>query len=329
MNFRWTSNLPEIGPGSKRMKLMNECEKSRESLINTYTKCPQILKSLTKNETIFLIDFLWNLIQNLTNNDPNSIALATNLIPELSPKLEDLLLQTLDSTPGHPFTYLNFMIRSYKYFQAPPHTLHQDALFNKLFFTLKNIVQKAEYPTLLPDFLQVFFELLYRNSLTNTIEMSNFETTVKTLTTAEDLATVNNAFPQFFLLFGYLKVQTEDFGLKSMFKAYFDRVLEVVKQEEEVKFEELREMNVRKIKKKNGQVVGDGRNKQSTKVRKEYENKQKEKVLNRFYQARNFVDLMFTAIEALVCLVGQDMEEEKKENQEIEFTVHTAKYCNK
>lgn len=182
----WTEEYPEIS--YKRHKLSDqECpvkEDATEILVKDYYNDPELAGKISRSEIILIMDFLDRLMENLIQRGISAVTLAVNLLPECDKKQKETLdkLVTRETEEGNDeFLYMNFIIRSYKYFKDCKDELKEDDLFNSLFFKMKNNIKKVDSAKYIPDFMQVLFELLYRNSKANHIPCEKLKSTISVL----------------------------------------------------------------------------------------------------------------------------------------------------
>ena len=98
----------------------------------------------------------------------------------------DLVIKETDEA-NYEYLYMNFMIRSYTYFRGCGARLKEDDLFNKLFIKMKLALKLPEMAMYIPDYVQVYFEVLYRNSQFPHIPAEKLRYTAKDLSEFDEL----------------------------------------------------------------------------------------------------------------------------------------------
>lgn len=187
----------------------------------------------------------------------------------------------------------------------------------------RNNIRPKDDAKIIPDFVQVFFELAYRNSKNQIIDPSKFEQPVMLLTNCKDLIDINNSLPFAFWVFALVKAQNNKFKILDIFGNYFTKVTEILSNRncEELKFKKSR-LSSKSSKKKDEE----SKTSENSKMIENEENYWK-KNMARIYRSWNFIETIFLACEILVSL-GKNSSQKAKDLQPNWFTVHKHKYWN-
>ena len=91
-----------------------------EKLISEYRDDKELNKHISKDEIYLIAHFLYKLVKNLWYEDKNALTLAVNLLPEWNRRQIKVIENEIDEefkNGNVEYIYMNFMIRSYKYFK--------------------------------------------------------------------------------------------------------------------------------------------------------------------------------------------------------------------
>ena len=107
-----------------------------------------------------------------------ALTLAVNLLPEWNRRQARALKDEIEkesNDDGISYIFMNFMIRSYKYFKIWTKDFENDDLFNLLFQKMRIQLENESNSQYIPDFAKVFLELLSRNSENKSIDAAKFK----------------------------------------------------------------------------------------------------------------------------------------------------------
>lgn len=161
---RWVNEYPEFS--TKRMNLEGD-EGGYEGVVREYCKDEEVVGRMSRGGLELVLGFLERVVEGVIGKEDLGMVMGVNLLEEINRKLsvglEKRVLEEVGQA-NYEFLYINFMVRSYRYFKECTMELKEDDLFNKLFFKMRDVVKKEQLAKYIPDFIQVLFELLYRNT---------------------------------------------------------------------------------------------------------------------------------------------------------------------
>lgn len=108
---------------------------------------------------------------------------------------------------------MNFMIRSYKFFQSNRLKMVSDDLFNKSFMSMKEFLVKPDLEQYIPDFVQVFLELLAKYMNSNDINGDTLCSPMKILFKKQIyIPNIMSSLSYSFLLYSLVSQKTKDWS---------------------------------------------------------------------------------------------------------------------
>jgi len=290
----------------KRAKIHSGYYNPMNDIQKEYTRNPKLKRILTKNLILIIINFLYQLIEQIQNKNLRSMTLAVNLFDECRKKLSNELVDVIEKeieTGNIGYLYTNFMIRSFKYFKDCTEKLEEDIIFNSLFRLMKEAIKNKDYANWIPDFMQVWLELMYRNSKVILIQPEKFGLVTEVLNNYEDFCSINNSFPFAFITFATLKNQDSNCLITPFFENYTKKLVDLVSIKDR-KLSEFPDLRNRARKAKNEEVKSDEDGKSSNdSLFKKYTLTKKNKAMIGLFIIRNFIENIFLSFEPLLNLI--------------------------